>query len=236
VVAIPRGIRPLVWLLVCAVVAIPWLVVVRQLKNAHPAAQSSIAPTSVFWGERVFTSRATLDFWLRNRGASYGDWARRHPDARAIFEPGRPAVAPSQTLAAPSAPSKAAARSVPKRASKGKVGHTSSVFKPPVLAPGLKSATRPAPSAESARKVVAPAPAGRKPALQPSPRARISLAQQIGEIALLLLSGLAIAIGFAPSAQLRRLAHVSAPLEFRIAAVAAGITIAVVVATVSFIS
>jgi hypothetical protein len=235
-VAITRGIRPVVWLLVLALVAIPWLAVVRQLKNAHPAAQSSVAPTSVLWGGRVFTSRATLDFWLRTRGASYGDWARLHPDARTVFEPGRPAVAPSRTVAAPSKPShKSAAHPAPKRASKRNVGRTSRGFKPPVLAPGLMAAARPAANAEPAQNVDHAAPAGTKPAVRPLPTVRISLAQRIGEIALLLLSGLAIAIGFAPPAQLRRLTRVSAPLEFRIAAVAAGVTIAVVVATVSLI-
>jgi hypothetical protein len=63
----------------------------------------------------------------------------------------------------------------------------------------------------------------------------ISPAQQIGEIALLLLSGIAVAVGLAPPAQLRRLAPVLTPLEVRIAAVAAGVTIAVVVATIGFI-
>jgi hypothetical protein len=95
-------------------------------------------------------------------------------------------------------------------------------------------AIRPAPSPESARQVGAVS-ALPKPAVQAPPGAHVSLAQRIGEIALLLLSGIAIAVGFAPPAQLRRVVSVSAPTEFRIAAVAAGITIAVVVATFSYI-
>jgi len=238
VVVIARANRPAVWLLVCAVIAVPWFMVARQLNNARPAAQSNIAPTAVVWGGRVFTSPAPLDFWLRNRGASYGHWASLHSNARAVIEPGRPAVAKSHKSAARSAPKKprhaSAARSEPKAASKRRVGHTSTVFKPPVLAPSLKLAMRPAPNAESARQFDH-ASALPKPAVQAPTRAHVSLAQRIGEIALLLLSGFAIAVGFAPPAQLRRVASVSAPTEFRIAAVAAGITIAVVVATFSYI-
>jgi hypothetical protein len=225
VVVIARGNRPAVWLLVCVVIAVPWFAVARQLNNARPAAQSNIAPTAVVWGGRVFTSPATLDFWLRNRGASYGHWASLHSDASAVIEPGRPAVAKSH---------RSAARSAPKAGSKRRVGHTSAVFRPPVLAPSLKLAIRTAPNAESARQVDH-ASALPKPAVHAPPRAHVSLAQRIGEIALLLLSGFAIAVGFAPPAQLRRVVSMSAPTEFRIAAVAAGITIAVVVATFSYI-
>jgi hypothetical protein len=107
-------------------------------------------------------------------------------------------------------------------------GRPRAVFKPPHAVRAHVSA------AHSTRKAL-DSPVPTNPVLATSSRGTASLAQQIGEIALLLLSGIAIAVGLAPPAQLRRLAPLLTPLEFRIAAVAAGVTIAVVVAAIGFI-
>jgi hypothetical protein len=196
--------RPLLWLLVIVVVAVPWVAVVRQIRNARPAPVSAIQPTAVIWADRVFTSRSALDLWLRSRGASYVGWARAHRGASRVFEPGGAAVASAHG------------------------GRPSAVFKPPAATSTNTSAVRT--TRTTGHSVVR-----KSPEVKASRGGTISPAQQIGEIALLLLSGIAVAVGLAPPAQLRRLAPVLTPLEVRIAAVAAGVTIAVVVATIGFI-
>lgn len=204
-VALAKSIpRPLLWLLVAVVVAVPWVAVVRQIRNARPVPVSAIQPTAVIWADRVFTSRAALDLWLRSRGASYAGWARAHRGASTVFEPGRSAVASARS------------------------GRPSAVFKPPAATSTQTSAAR-------TTRTTRHSAVRKSPAVEASRGGTVSLAQQIGEIALLLLSAVAVAVGLAPPAQLRRLAPVLTPLEFRIAAVAAGVTIAVVVATIGFI-
>jgi hypothetical protein len=196
--------RPLLWLLVIAVVAVPWVAVVRQIRNARPAAVPRTLPTALIWGDRVFTSRAALEFWLRSRGASYSTWAHLHGDATKVFEPGRVAAASTRQR------------------------HHGVSFKPPATTATNRSAAR------SSRQV-RPSAVRKSPVVQASAQGTVSPAQRVGEIVLLLLSGIAVAVGLAAPAQLRRLAPVSTPLEFRIAAVATGVTIAAVVATIAFI-
>lgn len=67
----------------------PWSGVAR--------ADSGDQPTAIVWGDNVFSSRADLAAWLASRGATYGRWARLHPEGRAIVEhrplPSPPSVA-----------------------------------------------------------------------------------------------------------------------------------------------
>ena len=188
-----------------AVVAVPWVAVVRQIRNARPAPVSRTLPTALIWGDRVFTSRAALEFWLRSRGASYSTWAHLHGDATKAFE------------------SRRAAAESTRRGHQGGVS-----FKPPAATATNRSA------AHSPRQV-RQSTVRKSPVVQASAHGTVPLGQRIGEIVLLLLSGISVAVGLAPPAQLRRLAPVFTPLEFRIAAVAIGVTIAAVVATIGFI-
>jgi hypothetical protein len=43
-------------------------------------------PTAVVWNDRVFVSKAELTRWLRSRGTTYIQWAKRHARAQAILE------------------------------------------------------------------------------------------------------------------------------------------------------
>jgi hypothetical protein len=197
VATIGRVPRPLVWLVLAVIVAVPWVSVARQLSNARPAGKSSLEPTGVAWGDRVFTSRRALGTWLHSRGTSYRAWARSHPQASSIFEPGRP----TRTAA-------------PKR-------------RPPTAAAGPDKSTRvkanPAPQVRAAAPRTTVVPSGP------------SLLHVVGLIVLLVVAALAIAAGMAPPYELWRLHVVPGPVpaEVRVAAVAAGVTISIVVAAVS---
>jgi hypothetical protein len=63
---------------VLLLVTAPWSGVAR--------ADSGDQPTAIVWGDNVFSSRADLAAWLASRGATYGRWARLHPEGRAIVE------------------------------------------------------------------------------------------------------------------------------------------------------
>jgi hypothetical protein len=197
VAAIGRVPRPLVWLVLGVVVVTPWVSVARQLSNARPAGQSSLEPSGVAWGDRVFTSRRALGTWLHSRGTSYRAWARSHPQARSIFEPGHPAtrVAPRPKPRPPAE----AARPAKSKSPKPSATHVTAASRTSVVRPGA------------------------------------SLLHVVGLIALLVVAALAIAAGVVPPYELWRLRLVSGPVpaEIRVAAVAAGITISIVVAAVS---
>jgi hypothetical protein len=46
-------------------------------------------PSSIVWGDRVYSNKQDLAVWLRSRGASYWRWAGRHPAAAEILEGSR---------------------------------------------------------------------------------------------------------------------------------------------------
>ena len=75
-----------IWLLVPTIVVglvaagLAWYRVAHALSSAHPVKVPIIRPVSgVVWGGRVFESKASLENWLRLRGASYSTWAARNP-------------------------------------------------------------------------------------------------------------------------------------------------------------
>ena len=101
------GSKRLLVVALVAVAAVPWVFVVRTLKDAKPPAVRSTRPTSVVWDNRVFGSQHALATWLRSRGASYKKWAAAHPELERILNPGA-APAPQTTRAAAPATTKAA--------------------------------------------------------------------------------------------------------------------------------
>ena len=95
------GSKRLLVVALVAVAAVPWVFVVRTLKDAKPPSVRTARPTSVVWDNRVFDSQHALAAWLRSRGASYETWAAAHPELDRILNP-RSAPAPArQTTQAP---------------------------------------------------------------------------------------------------------------------------------------
>jgi hypothetical protein len=79
--------------------AFTWFRIIRYVETAQPVAVTG-QPTSVAWGDRVFSSPHKLEIWLRSRGVSYKAWVRRHPDAIGIIDPGStPVSAPPEAKA-----------------------------------------------------------------------------------------------------------------------------------------
>jgi hypothetical protein len=80
--------RPFTLLLALASVAavgLVWAQVVITIRNAEPV-PSTVRPSAIVWDGKVFQSRAKLSSWLKSLGASYADWSRTHPAARAVLE------------------------------------------------------------------------------------------------------------------------------------------------------
>ena len=99
---------------ICAsALLVPWALLVHKLIHASPVI-SSARPASIVWNGTVFSSREQLERWLHSRGASYAEWAARHPADRKILEPDakaparRPTSAAGGSTASPSQRSKAA--------------------------------------------------------------------------------------------------------------------------------
>lgn len=65
-----------------------WLRVVRTLTATVNKPQPVGKPKAFAWGDRVFSSQAQLEAWLKARGISYSVWARRHPAAVRVVAPG----------------------------------------------------------------------------------------------------------------------------------------------------
>ena len=87
---------------VAALVA-TWAAVVSTLLQAQPVHASQ--PNSIVWNDRVFSSRSSLEGWLRSRGADYHAWVERHRALAAIIDPSvTPAPAASQPPAAAARP------------------------------------------------------------------------------------------------------------------------------------
>jgi hypothetical protein len=121
---VSRG--PLAAVVAVAVVAVVWVQVALVLDKPLRQSASTLQPTAVVWGNRVFSDVRSLRRWLMSRGESYSAWSRTHPQARAILEHRRYRIAVSssaeeragtkQVLRPPAHPS---ARALP--ASKAKV-------------------------------------------------------------------------------------------------------------------
>jgi hypothetical protein len=90
-------------------VVLPWVVTAAVLVvtafaifwprpvEGNPAAPGQ--PGLLVWGDAVFANPLELEAWLRIRGVSYAQWARRHPAAvKILTDP------PARTAPAPAAP------------------------------------------------------------------------------------------------------------------------------------
>jgi hypothetical protein len=89
-------------------VLLPWVVTAAVLVATavaifwpRPVEGTPAAPGQsglLVWGDGVFANPLELEAWLRVRGVSYAQWARRHPAAVKIL------TAPPQSPPAPVAP------------------------------------------------------------------------------------------------------------------------------------
>ena len=96
-------VRPFTLLLALASVAavgLVWAQVVITIRNAHPV-PTTVRPSAIVWDGKVFQSRAKLSTWLKSLGASYADWSRTHPAARAVLEKLPPVQTPAATATPP---------------------------------------------------------------------------------------------------------------------------------------
>jgi hypothetical protein len=78
---------PARWLVSCiaaAVVAVPWAFAVQKLVSPRPVVWGE-SPTSLVWGDRVFSSPRSFAGWLWARGRPYKDWVPLHPQGVAIL-------------------------------------------------------------------------------------------------------------------------------------------------------
>jgi len=112
------GSKRLLVVALVAVAAVPWVFVVRTLKDAKPLPVRTARPTSVVWDNRVFDSQHALAAWLRSRGASYEKWAAAHRELARIFNPGAAPAPQTTRAAAPAAPARTNAAPQPHAQSK----------------------------------------------------------------------------------------------------------------------
>ena len=80
--------RPLHTLLVAAgatAVAVSWGFVGLAFYDFKVDPPATLAH-GFLWGNQVFTDRTEFASWLHHRGASYGSWARHHPQDLAILD------------------------------------------------------------------------------------------------------------------------------------------------------
>jgi len=83
-----RPLRAVGAVAIAALVLLPWLYAVRELR--HPEAVDTVArPTAIVWSGRVFSDKSAFAAWLRSSGAgvTYREWARLHPDALRTIDP-----------------------------------------------------------------------------------------------------------------------------------------------------
>jgi len=105
----PSLVRVPLALLVLGIVAIPWAVAVRELRNPVPV-RTAARPHAIVWGNLVFWKKEDLERWLRSHGASYGTWSNRHPTAL-LSKPRPVPVAPKAPVQSrPAADSTSAAK------------------------------------------------------------------------------------------------------------------------------
>lgn len=67
-------------------VGLIWAKVALTITDARPVSSPASQPVAIVWADRVFQTHAALRRWLSSRGASYGDWMRRHPAVNALAE------------------------------------------------------------------------------------------------------------------------------------------------------
>jgi hypothetical protein len=72
-----------------------WVFVAHVLRSGEPVGSTSLRPTAVVWGNRVFTDRSSIEAWLRVRGVAYPVWAKRNPSLAATIDPAARAAARS---------------------------------------------------------------------------------------------------------------------------------------------
>jgi hypothetical protein len=100
------AVRPFTLLLALASVAavgLVWAQVVITIRNAQPV-PTTVRPRAIVWDGKVFQSRAKLSGWLKSLGASYADWSRTHPGARAVLEKLPPVQTTPAATASPPPP------------------------------------------------------------------------------------------------------------------------------------
>ena len=79
--------RIILAVVIAGAVAVVWLHVVQEIRNAKPVpAASRPKVNGVAWSNVVFTSRRQLERWLASRGEHYASWARVHRAAAAVLE------------------------------------------------------------------------------------------------------------------------------------------------------
>ena len=90
-----------------AAVGLSWGFAVQKLLSPRPVVYGE-RPTSLVWGDRVFSSPRSIASWLSAHGERYKDWAPHHQQAVAILthEPYRP---PSPIVSATRGPKSSAA-------------------------------------------------------------------------------------------------------------------------------
>jgi hypothetical protein len=99
-------IRPLIVVLLPVAVA---AALMSSLSRTSELVDSGhMEASAIAWGDRVFTTRAQLEAWLRSHGAIYRAWLTRHPGA-APWEPRRRASSTATERAESAAPVRAVA-------------------------------------------------------------------------------------------------------------------------------
>jgi len=100
-------------------VGLVWAKVALTITDARPVSTPASHPVAIVWADRVFQTHAALRRWLSSRGASYGDWMRRHPAVNALAErppthaaKARTAVKPPPANRAPATAGRFSARDV----------------------------------------------------------------------------------------------------------------------------
>ena len=83
--------RVILTLLIAPGFAFGFVAAAGELMKPTPAVAAE--PTSLVWGDRVFSHRRELAGWLQARGASYKDWAALHPAGSSVDGSGTRSVA-----------------------------------------------------------------------------------------------------------------------------------------------
>jgi hypothetical protein len=64
-----------------------WLRVADTIRHPDPVSIPPRPPVKALaWSDRVFLDAPTFRSWLAARGYQYADWARKHPQGRALLE------------------------------------------------------------------------------------------------------------------------------------------------------
>ena len=167
---------------------------------------------ALIWGDGVFANALELEAWLRVRGVSYRDWARKHPAAVKLLAPAPPGAAPGAGTSA-----KQPAKQQPKPKAKQQ--------------PKPSAKQQPKPKATPAATTV-PVESKRvaAPAVKPAQRDESSLVTNPVFIALLVVLGL-LASALATGVARLRSSSETIDIQLGIAASALSIGIGILVAS-----